>query len=448
MEIPPHPAEGHHLDETFADLGAVLVDAGNSVTDVRIALDDVRDSAAPDADLSFAVLPSAVFVSSEGAVSARGGSVDVREHGAVVMRNVSEGELSIRQSAHAGRLVQRLRSGETPLTDTARAIRAIRELPFSHRGAAWIIGSGLISFGLAVLFRCPWWSVIVATCVGLIVGAVTTLIRRVRGAVAAVPFVAAFISTGLVGLVARGMDLGPVPLFAVCAPIAILVPGVLITNALLELTATDIVTGSARLVYGLIVLGFMGAGIVAGGAVSGLKIDPDSAALIADTTILSSAHSGWSALPPLWVAWVGVAVLAIGVAWAFGAGIRLAVLGVIVMLATYVVLALLSPVVGSVVATGITAAALFIAARLIERSPLALPTSVSFQSAFLLLVPGTVGLVALATFDAEDLASALFVFVSLCIGIQLGSVLADTRWPTIFAPRAPRRSPNEKENSV
>ena len=40
-------------------------------------------------------------------------------------------------------------------------------------------------------------------------------------------------------------------MFAVCAPIAIIVPGALITNALLELTARDIITGSARLLYGL-----------------------------------------------------------------------------------------------------------------------------------------------------------------------------------------------------
>ena len=61
----------------------------------------------------------------------------------------------------------------------------------------------------------------------------------------------------------------------------------------------------------------------------------------------------------------------------------------------------------------------------LERVTLAVPATVSFQPAFLLLVPGTIGLVALASFDAQALVSAPMMFLSLCIGTKVGSLLAD-----------------------
>ena len=118
-------------------------------------------------------------------------------------------------------------------------------------------------------------------------------------------------------------------------------------------------------------------------------------------------------------------VLAIGIGLSFGSGFRLTIATVIVMICTYAALMLLTPFTGSTVATGITAGLLFIAARVLERMTLAVPATVSFQPAFLLLVPGTLGLVALASFDAEALAEAPMVFISLCIGTKVGALLAD-----------------------
>jgi len=302
---------------------------------------------------------------------------------------------------------------------------AIRATPRRMPGLQSVIGCGLLSVSLAVLFRCPWWAAALALIVGLLVGALTMLMMRVRAAAAVAPFVSSFLSTLLVGVVANALDLGPVPLFAVCAPVAILVPGALITNALLELTSTDIVTGASRLMYGLIMLSFMAAGLYAGAALTGLRVDSASAALVGEAVQLSNESAGWDALPPLWTAWFAVIVLAVGIGLAFGSGFRLTLVCIVAMTGTYAVLAMFSPVVGSVVAIGIAAAVLFVAARVLERVMLAVPATVSFQPAFLLLVPGTVGLVSLASFDAQALASAPMMFLSLCIGTKVGALLAD-----------------------
>jgi uncharacterized membrane protein YjjP (DUF1212 family) len=406
-------SDARESDVVLGDLGALLLDAGTSVTDVRAALEQVRDAASPSSRATFSVLPELVIVNEP----------DVP--GAVTMSNAGSEELSFRQAAHASLLTQRLEKRTVALAEVPAHIARIRGIRRHHPALQWIAGSALISAGLAVLFRCPWWAIVVATLVGALVGLITRLMTRVPSAAAIIPFVATFVSTIVVGLSAGWLGLGPVPLFAVCAPIAIIVPGALITNALLELTAADIVTGSARLVYGIIILGFMTAGIIAGGALTGLRVNPDSAALVGEAAQVTSAGVGWEALPPLWLAWVGVVLVAIGIGLAFGAGFRLTLVNIVVMMCTYAVLALATPLVGSIVATGVAAAALFVAARLLEQVTLAVPATVSFQPAFLLLVPGTVGLVALASFDPEALSATPMTFVSLCIGTKVGALLVD-----------------------
>ena len=59
----------------------------------------------------------------------------------------------------------------------------------------------------------------------------------------------------------------------------------------------------------------------------------------------------------------------------------------------------LGPFTGSIFATGATAMVLFIASRLLERMPSGIPSAVSFQPAFLLLVPGTIGPVSYTHLD-------------------------------------------------
>jgi len=406
------PSDPVSPDVALGDLGALLLDSGVSVTDVRGTLERARDATAPGTDLSFAVLPEHVFVSRPGVpgattISAGGGP-----------------GLTFRQTAHASRLARRLEAGRVTLDQVPAHISHIRGLERKHPVLQTALGGALLAAGLAVLFRCPWWAIVLALLVGGLVAAIVLATERIRAAAAVVPFVASLISTLVVGVVADRLDLGAVPLFAVCAPVALLVPGALITNALLELTAADIVTGASRLVYGLIMLTFMAAGIFTGAAATGLRVDPRSAALVGETSLVTG-HGGWEAVPPLAWSWIGVVVLAIGIGLSFGSGFRLTIATVIVMICTYAALMLLSPYTGSTVATGITAGLLFLAARVLERMTLAVPATVSFQPAFLLLVPGTVGLVALASFDAAALAAAPMIFISLCIGTKVGALLAD-----------------------
>ena len=229
--------------------------------------------------LSYSVFPDLVIVS-----NARSGT------GTVVLPRVAE--LTFRQAARAHLLTQKLESGDVLLGDIPEHIAWIREMPRSHASLYWTLGSALVGGGLAVLFRCPWWAILSSIVVGASVGLVTTHLNRRSATASIVPFVSAFASTTVVGVLAELFGFGHVPLYAVCAPVAILVPGALITNALLELTAQDVVTGSARLSFGLIQLGFMIAGIAAGASITGLALDPGSAALVGQVARVSATNPG------------------------------------------------------------------------------------------------------------------------------------------------------------
>jgi uncharacterized membrane protein YjjP (DUF1212 family) len=78
----------------LGELGALLLEAGLSVTDVRTSLETVRGSSAIDGDeLSFSVLPEMVIVTHTCT-------------GAVTVVGATTSDLSFRQAAHASRLVR------------------------------------------------------------------------------------------------------------------------------------------------------------------------------------------------------------------------------------------------------------------------------------------------------------------------------------------------------
>jgi uncharacterized membrane protein YjjP (DUF1212 family) len=426
LRPPVPPARADDADPAsvamlLGTLGALLLDAGSSVTDVRSAVEKSRDAAGVGAELVIGVLPALVIVS-DGTT------------GSATVVNAEGVELSFRQAARANRLVLGLESGSIGLSEIPARAAAIRTGTRPPAPLPWVLGNALTSAGLAVVFRCPWWAILVALGVGAVVGVIGLLLRRFREAVAVIPFLAAFVSTAIVGLTAATLSFDHVPLYAVCAPVAVFVPGALITNALLELTATDIVTGSARLMQGLIMLGFMAAGIAAGSRLTGLHVDPTSAALVGQVAGVGTDRAGWESVPAYWLSWVAVAVLAVGIGLVFGSGWKLTAASIVVMVGAYALVSGFSPVFGGVVATGAAAAVLFVLTRLLERLVPVVPATVSFLPAFLLLVPGTVGLVALATFDAQSLATPLATFVSLCVGTKIGGLL-----PGLFARNAPVR---------
>ncbi|WP_435298999.1 threonine/serine exporter family protein [Timonella sp. A28] len=407
----PKAVPSHGPRDSFAQLGAFLLDAGYAVTDVHFWLTKVAEKTG-HGNMSIAVLPATVLVSEQPGSAA-------------TVVNATGVELPFSISARANGLVRELATGKVPVSLFPTRIQAIRDASTPTTTTEMLFGSAFLSAGLAMLFRVPWWAIVAALFLGALIGIFIHAASRIRGAGTIITFIIAFCSTLFVGLLASALDLSPIPLFAVCAPLAVLVPGATITNALLELSATDMVTGSSRLMYGLLILGFMSTGIGAAAMITGLRIDSSAANLLGEINAVSTDLGGWESVPPLWVSWIGVVFMAAGIGLAFKAGRLLTLLSIPAMVITYAGITLLGPLVGGVGATGIIGAVAFFLARTLERYVPRAPAIATFRPAFLLLVPGTVGLIALTTLDDNALITALGTFLSLSIGTKTGAVVAD-----------------------
>ena len=127
---------------SYALLGAVLLDAGLSVTDVRVALEQVQAGRGGEPELTFAVLAGLVLVGLKG-----------RPVPAVMASPVRE--LSTRRAADANKLLRAMERGELGWDAAEGRIAEIRREPPGHPALSWILGSALVAVGLAILFRCP-----------------------------------------------------------------------------------------------------------------------------------------------------------------------------------------------------------------------------------------------------------------------------------------------------
>ena len=136
-------------------------------------------------------------------------------------------------------------------------------------------------------------------------------------------------------------------------------------------------------------------------------------------------------LVSLLVAIPAVALLAIGVGLFLSATIPVTLVITAVLLLAYGGSVLLSPILGPGFAVGLTAAVLLAGLRVVERMWPSLPSIVTFRPVFWLLVPGSLGLIAVSSVathssGSEDLiGTTASTVLGLVIGVQVGAVVSE-----------------------
>lgn len=380
----------------MAVLGTAMIDSGYPVGLVRDALGDLAAmSGRPTVEA--VVFPTSIFVSAADdeetqtrAVAAGDSSyllyqVDIVDHIVGIARRRPRAAAWVRgQVAHVA---------EAPP-------------PFSRVQRIWAYG--LVSAALSVLLGASWWGVVVAGLLGVAVGAVLLFIERLDSGLQALAIVA--VSTGValvVLLIARTLDPGVLP--AMVAPLVILLPGGLLTIAVIELATGQIMSGAARAAAGAMRLLLLATGIVAASALVGIPArDPLQV----------------NPLGPI-APWIAVALFGIGIAIYQCA--RPASMGWILVV-LYVAFG--AQVIGDVFFDGVLSALVGAAvmtpvAVVIARQRTGPPAIVSFLPAFWLLVPGALGLVGVAgVLDGDlDATSTIITTVATMIAIALGVLL-------------------------
>lgn len=328
------------------------------------------------------------------------------------------GEIDLRKLCQADAIAEQVMRGEMGLNAGARALEALKRLP-SRRGAALTIFSfGLTSASVAALFRTGWSGIASAACIGWLIGALSILGSGRPRLAEALDALSALFATVLVYLIAHHVT--PLPVQAVVvSSVIVLLPGLMLTNAVSELSSQHLVSGSARFAGAMAVLLKLTFGAVAG-------------------TQLAQAL-GWTVpesvviVQPAWLDWVALLVGSYAFAVLFRADRRdypvvmaAAWLG---FLCTRHAGAALGGEAGVFVAGLVIGAAANLYARCFHR-----PGAVVRVPGIILLVPGSVGFRGLNFVLERDVALSLdtgftlfAILVSLVAGLLFGNLLVPAR---------------------
>ncbi|WP_394553434.1 threonine/serine exporter ThrE family protein [Agromyces sp. MMS24-JH15] len=316
-------------------------------------------------------------------------------------------------------LYELLARAEEGAVDPRDGIERLNEIGAMHPRSRWplrVLGHALLVAGLALLLAPTWQGVLIAFGLGAVLG----LAKLIRSPTLQLvfPIVAAFASALTVFLLAPYVELGD-PIRLMIAPLATFLPGGALTTGTAELAAGQMISGSARLVTGLVQLGLLSFGIIAAGTVVGVS---------------SSSYEPLVTTEPfpLWAAAIGLVCFAVGNFLHFAAPWRTfgwVFIGILIAYAGQAVSSVLigAPVSGFVGAVAMTPYVLWVAS--LRHGA---PSQLTFLPAFWVLVPGAAGLVGLTEAiqspngGLDEFAGALVSVMSIALGVLIGTALY--RW--------------------
>ena len=379
--------------------GEAMIDAGHPVSSVRTSLEDIAEANGwPEAEVL--AFPTALIVSLDSGRDAETKAV-----------STGSSELLLYQVEELNNALDEARVGGVPPAASSARLLAVRTAPPPFGLPQRLAGYLVLSIGLSVLLGASWAGVALAAVLGVLVGLLLLGGARLGPQFAALVTVsAAFLVAVAVFLAVRsGLDPGVLP--SLVAPIVVLLPGGLLTTAVIELSTGHVMAGSARLAAGALQLVLLAFGIIAAGALVGVPV-----------IVLDAAAQPLGAAAP----WIGIAL--------FGAGVvihrcaRRASLGwiLLVLYVAYGAQVLGDILFGGVLSAFIGALVMTPVAVLVARHPTGPPTIVSFLPAFWLLVPGALGLVGVTSIldgDASGLTTlvtTIATMVAIALGVLLG----------------------------
>ena len=358
------------LEEFLLALGRSQLAAGYAVDDVTSTLHSVaRAYGRPD--LNVAVLPGVVLVDDPLVARAR------------VITEGAQDALRLDQAAVVHDIAQEARRGEIPPPDGTQLLEALPLKPPRFPGWASVLGYSIASTGFALIFRVSPWGVLAAAVLGLFVGWLLMLARPRPRLMPLVSPMAALVCSFSVFAFSSLIDSDVQPLRVVVAPLIALVPGAALTRATQELASGHVISGASRLVAAIVQILVLTFGILVGSLLA--RVSPYDITDVTEQRL------------PIWVAWVGVAVYAIGQVLAFNVPRGAVRYVMVLLLVAFSVQQLVTWQLDGVLAAGVAAGtALFLALLIQDRVDNGPPAFVIFTPVFWLLVPGSLGLVGIA----------------------------------------------------
>ena len=329
------------------------------------------------------------------------------------------GDVDLRKLCQADAIAERLLAGEIDIPAATAALHALDRPPGQRAQALTALSFGLTSASVAGLLRSSWADIGVAGAIGTLIGVLTVMGSRRPRLAESLDAVAALVAMLLTAAIAAFI----VPLSlktVIVAALIVLLPGMMLTNAVAELTSQHLVSGTARFAGALAVLMKLTFGTVA-------------AAQAAQLLGWVPQEERGAPVPPEWVEWAALAIGCYAFAVLFKADRRDYPLVMASAALGYVVTKVGGQLLGS--QAGVFLASLVITAlsnayaRWANR-----PGALVRVPGIVLLVPGSVSFRSLTFVLERDLilglntaVAVLSVLVALVAGVLFGNLLVPAR---------------------
>ncbi len=312
----------------------------------------------------------------------------------------------------------------TGVTGLDAAQRELVEIIGSRPRYAWpvrALGSGVLCAGFALVLQPSLLGLGVAAVLGVLVGLLLLIPQREFQSL--VPVIGPFIVT-LIVLGAGDLLADANPVRVITAPLLLILPGAMITTGTMELSAGQTVSGSSRLIQGLVVLLLMAIGAVLAAVVVGGVVGVEQGRLL-DQPV--------DQIGPMW-SLLALLLLTVGFHLFMSAPAASIPWILVVLIIAYGSQRLSALVLPEELSAFFGALAMTPAVHLINRWRRGLPQMLLFLPAFLLLVPGAAGFIGVTELVGEDRSVGMQAFqntlvtvVAITLGVLVGSVIMSPR---------------------
>lgn len=395
------PERQDELVEALMLFGRLLLASGDAVSDINLRLRNIATVwGAPEAQ--FIVLPSLMMA-----------SFDPDRPAHIMSRDLATEHLRLDQVIKVMHLARIAEEGKLQPAEANRRLRKVERSKLRRSILPEVVGTVIMTFGMALLFRPDDATIPLYLGLGVLVGLMLALGRKLPGLSAVMPVVVAFVAS-MVAFSVTGDRYDSAPVEALVPALTVLLPGALLTMSAVDLASGEVVSGSSRFLEGMLQLALLAFGIFAAASLMGVQ--PSA----------SQAHGdGFAA----WAPWVGVPVFAVGIALRESAP-RMILPWLLLVLFVAHAAQLVGAAMFGPVLSGFTATLVVVPlVQYLERFESAPPAFALFLPAFLMLVPGSLGLLGvsgLATIEPTNagiggIVSALSAILSIALGLLVGT---------------------------
>lgn len=342
---------------------------------------------------------------------------EFNEHNYMV--RVKPGEIDLGSLARTDELVDELSSGQRTLEEATQRLEEIVNKPNPYGKVLTFFAFGASSGAFAMLMHTSWNDVIWATLLGLLVSLFVFWAERSKRVTEMLEPMSALIVALCASAITNVDPQINMPLVILSAIIAF-IPGLALTLGFTELSAQHLMSGTARIMDGLMVLFKLYFGSVLGIALGNL--------------FWGSNIQIPSMTTPSWTSWAAVSTLSISLVILFKVRPKDAPWGIIAGYVAYGAALLASPYLGYALGAFAGAFALGVYSNIFSRI-MNLPSSIVMLLGLVVLVPGSKVYIGLNTaisgqamLNTTDIGSQTFlIFMSLVAGLIFANVAVRSR---------------------